>query len=611
MRLWIINAAFSLLMGLAGAAAGWWVRGQYERTAANNERRLVRDAMEGLQESTAKIRTRVASHVNELQHVLETLEADESQGDEAISTAVEQISDSSNQVRRQLAEVEQKLNVEVEVIGQAISQDQPELLFMKRLDRKKQLYRKVLCSLEMLAKDLSVDVDEHRSRVESIGEVLDEAETQTSEHVFSAVDQIVAATSKMQEKISKVENRLEEQAALVEKHAKLAGNDELTGLPNRRTFESELSRLHEEYVQRNNSFSLMMVDVDHFKSVNDQHGHQAGDAVLVELGSLLAKQVREKDIAARYGGEEFVILLPFTTDFDAKLIAERIRKACSAKSFSIEGKQHRITVSVGVSAVMPDTTRESTVQRADLALYAAKNAGRDCTFFHDGKDCIAFGSTKAETKKKQAAKKKKPKAKSSEKPASRRKTAKQEQLPPVVVPPEFELSNRSIFCTSVNQRLAEFNRGGAEISLLLLQIDQSDKIRSQHGDRAAQELRAAVCRMLAAFTRDMDYRCEFDAKTYGILLPSANVANLRAIGERLREGVAGCQMQFSGKKWNLTASVGVVHADMGGSGMDLISRVEKAVQTASRHGGNATYIAEKSGVTRVTPSPQQPAKSPT
>jgi len=586
-------------MGSIGAMAGWWLRGRTERANANQHKRLVREAMEGLQDCTAKIRTRVATHASDMKKVLDELEETTSPDSEIVASAVEDIVDSTDHVRRQLSDIEQKLKLEATIIGRSISEQQPELLFMKRSDRKERLYRKVLSNLEMLATELAVDVDGHQSRMEEIGDALEEDGTQNLENVNSAVDQIIQATSNMQEKICSVEKRLDEQTAQVEKHAKLAGKDELTELPNRRTFDKELRRLHQEYLKHKKPFSLLMIDVDYFKKINDQHGHQVGDAVLNQLGKLLASQVRDNDIAARYGGEEFAMLLPFTSDFDAKLIAERIRKACSTKGLRAKEKKHRITISVGVSAVMPDTATESIVQRADQALYAAKNAGRDRTFWHDGNECIAFGSSKDETRRKRPEKSHKTKAKKEAAPP-RTPTNQEQAEPAIVIPPEFELSNRSIFCGSVNRRLAECKRGGAGISLLLLRIDQTDPIRKEHGPRAVMELRAALCRMLAAFSREMDDRCEFDSKTFAILLPDTTDESVRAIGERLRAGVAQCQMQFGGKTWKLTASVGVVNTHGGDSGMELMNRGEQAVQAASDYGGDVTYLADSSGVTRIT-----------
>jgi len=242
---------------------------------------------------------------------------------------------------------------------------------------------------------------------------------------------------------------------------------------------------------------------------------------------------------------------------------------------------------------------ETIVQRADQALYAAKEAGRNQTYWHDGTECIPFGKSKPDPLKLIA-------NKSSKTTDRERRTAGNGSLTldavdeSMVIPSEFGLSNRSIFCVNVNRRITEWQRGGPSISLLLLRIDQTDDIANQYGENAVFRLRAALCRLLAAFTREMDDRCEFDANTFAILLPDSNRKSLGEIGERLRVGVSECQMQFDSQPWKLTASVGISCADVGDSGMELMRRGELAVKAASDQGGNVTCLADCSSVTRIT-----------
>ena len=197
MRLWIINGLFSLLIGSVSTAIGWWLRGRVEQCAGNQHKRLVKDALGNLQECTSKIRTRIAAHSNDVAKVAEALN-DQAAGDGSIvELAASKIVSASDRVRVQLAEVEQKLQMESVVIGRSISEHKPELLIFKRMDRKKHLYRKVLCSLELLANDLAADVDEHRSQVEKIGDVMSVGEPQESTHIMEAVSHIINATSNM------------------------------------------------------------------------------------------------------------------------------------------------------------------------------------------------------------------------------------------------------------------------------------------------------------------------------------------------------------------------------------------------------------------------------
>ena len=174
--------------------------------------------------------------------------------------------------------------------------------------------------------------------------------------------------------------------------------DVLTGWNNRRYLQV---RLVEELAQARRDASTLvclMLDIDHFKSVNDNYGHAAGDAVLRELAQRIESQVRVSDIAARYGGEEFVVLLPGAELESGKLLAERIREAVSATPIEIgSGKSVTITASIGIASIAPGrdvddlkTTGDSLLARADVALYSAKSAGRDRVVTENAKQLPAM-----------------------------------------------------------------------------------------------------------------------------------------------------------------------------------------------------------------------------
>jgi diguanylate cyclase (GGDEF)-like protein len=162
--------------------------------------------------------------------------------------------------------------------------------------------------------------------------------------------------------------------------------DVLTGWHNRRYLQT---RLNEELArsQRDHTpLTCLMIDVDHFKKINDRHGHVAGDEVLRRLAQCIDAKVRDSDVSARFGGEEFVILLPSTSIEAGRLLAERIRGAVSAESFDLPGlkAQLPVTVSIGVAEYRPDSddddlkvVGERLIALADLALYEAKAGGRN------------------------------------------------------------------------------------------------------------------------------------------------------------------------------------------------------------------------------------------
>lgn len=164
--------------------------------------------------------------------------------------------------------------------------------------------------------------------------------------------------------------------------------DELTGIPNRRYFDRALAQAWDEAVKGAQPVSLILLDLDHFKSLNDQRGHPAGDASLVQVARLLARKIRRSgdmvtrggDVVARIGGEEFAILLTDTDAEGATKVAETLRGAVEELTIAFESAMLRVTVSCGVASLSPVASQapEILVRRADRALYAAKAAGRNC-----------------------------------------------------------------------------------------------------------------------------------------------------------------------------------------------------------------------------------------
>ncbi len=160
--------------------------------------------------------------------------------------------------------------------------------------------------------------------------------------------------------------------------------DTLTNLFNRRHFEEQLSAETQKAFESKSNLSVIMVDIDHFKKVNDTFGHDGGDKVLREIASLLKNSVRKYDTVARYGGEEFVLLLPGAPLEPTSMVAERIRRLVERTPFDVGKTQIRITISLGISnfPVHRIKSKEELVKMADLALYEAKMGGRNrvCIF---------------------------------------------------------------------------------------------------------------------------------------------------------------------------------------------------------------------------------------
>ncbi len=162
-----------------------------------------------------------------------------------------------------------------------------------------------------------------------------------------------------------------------------ANRDGLTGVYNRRHLEERLGEEFARFKRHGRELSLLLLDLDHFKQVNDRFGHLAGDTVLRVAAKRVADHIRQTDVFCRYGGEEFLLILPETTAAEAMVVAEKLRKAICETPFELDPQQLDVTLSIGASAARSNVASpQQLIEEADRALYAAKAQGRN--------RCIAF-----------------------------------------------------------------------------------------------------------------------------------------------------------------------------------------------------------------------------
>ncbi len=212
--------------------------------------------------------------------------------------------------------------------------------------------------------------------------------TDTTVNIDNLVEQMVTSTRRMQAKCAKLETDLSQSSneinnlrnKLDETRAE-ALTDKLTGISNRAGFDKALSTAIVEARDENDPMTLVMCDIDHFKSFNDNYGHQVGDQVLRLVGEALAETARTSDWACRYGGEEFAMILPNTVMEDALKLSNHIRETVKSRELvkkSTGENLGRVTMSLGVAQFEMGDTPQTMIARADAALYEAKEQGRNC-----------------------------------------------------------------------------------------------------------------------------------------------------------------------------------------------------------------------------------------
>jgi diguanylate cyclase len=213
------------------------------------------------------------------------------------------------------------------------------------------------------------------------------AVAQNRDQVKVIVESLVTSTREMRETNKALEDRLtlskSEISNLQQSLEAIRAEsltDPLTGLGNRKYFDRSIDIAVQNALASGEPLSLLMFDIDHFKSFNDSYGHLTGDQVLRLVGMSLKQTIKGQDITARYGGEEFVVLLPNTALRQALTVADHIRRAIMSKELKKKSTGEilgRVTISVGVSMLKPDDDTDSLIERADACLYAAKRNGRN------------------------------------------------------------------------------------------------------------------------------------------------------------------------------------------------------------------------------------------
>jgi diguanylate cyclase (GGDEF)-like protein len=243
---------------------------------------------------------------------------------------------------------------------------------------------RMLRSLANWTSQFAGNVSKVQSELKGINRQLTSHEAQEiASQVVPIVRQMIDANDRLQAQLEEAEKRFERQAQEVAGYLTEANTDGLTGLANRRAFDRTLSELHTTSIKEEHSVSIILIDLDRFKNVNDTWGHAAGDQVLRQFADRLKIHFPEAIQIARYGGEEFVVLLagPLATACEK---AERFRHREETTPYPVDRTNLVVTHSSGIAEIRHGESADSCLQRADAALYEAKAHGRNRVCTHDG-----------------------------------------------------------------------------------------------------------------------------------------------------------------------------------------------------------------------------------
>ncbi len=303
--------------------------------------------------------------------------------------------------------------------------------------------------------------------------------------------------------------------SLRNEHRKDVLTDALTGIANRRAYEFELTRRVSQAERDGTPVTLLMLDIDQFKKLNDRYGHPAGDAVLKGVADILQATIRKCDLGVRYGGEEFSVILPGISFSEASDVAERIRTLIESHRFSFNKLTLRTTVSIGFAQYQSDDNIDSLTRRADAALYSAKEAGRNSVSFHDGQSCRHQGTelvVPANTNT----------------PNERLISSLNESYADETT----GLPSQWVLVEELRRRTAERSRYGTELVVALVRVDHyaPTPLSQVHKKKS---LLAKTARLICAQLRETDLVVRFGVDTFGILMPSTTIQGASVPLERI------------------------------------------------------------------------------
>ena len=398
-----------------------------------------------------------------------------------------------------------------------------------------------------LTESVASDVSEHNELVGQFSEELEAADGNSEEAqaaISAAVKEMIAANERLTSRLEDAEQKIRTQAEEIRVQQSEARTDALTNLANRRAFDDAVAVSSDRFYGSGTPFSLVLLDVDHFKAFNDIHGHQAGDEVLRRVSRTLQEVVKKTDAPCRYGGEEFAVVMAGTNVAQGRVAAERIRNAIEAMVIDFEGERLRVTASVGVAEIQEGEQTGPFIRRVDDAVYAAKKAGRNNSHWNDGSNCLPIELDE-------------PVAEEEE---SSRTRAMRMAGQPVG---EASLTDAAAFRAALERRIADCRRFEVTLSVLHLRVVDYADLVHDYGDALGEMILDAVAGFIASTLREIDLLAKLDHGQFAVMLPDSNEKEAGLIGQRIQTAISNCVIPLGDAKLRLEVDLGLatVQAD--------------------------------------------------
>jgi len=428
------------------------------------------------------------------------------------------------------------------------------------------------------------EVQQHHGNIQSVNDELSSIQQGDASAVAAAVCKLLVMNQRTQQRLAHAELRLQAQQRQLKDVASAAKTDPLTGLANRRGLDEDLANSLAKFVQRGRPTAILMLDIDHFKQFNDQHGHIVGDQALKQLADVLLAQARDSDSVARFGGEEFVVVFHGAKAAAVLERAENMRWEIGQTSILANGTALKITASAGLAELQPGDTPEKLLKRADEALYAAKLDGRDCCYWHadDRHQRVSRPSEE-------------PQAAAASAPAPY--AGEKSSITGTATPPKYQSVELaadqfadSSFVGQVARRVAEWRRGGATFSVVLLRVSFPAGGQPDQSDETRRTALRIVHQFARASLRDMDLLTRWKEDGLAILLPGSLVTDAAAVANRLRLSIEKHDMPAPHDGLQLSLCAGVAEVIEGNDAQRVLRRAWMALDSAAEAGGGKVFL---------------------